>query len=405
MKQIAIIGGGPGGLMAAERLSAQPGRVVTLYDAMPSVGRKFLQAGRGGLNITHSKPLDEFICAYGERQTEIEPWIRAFPPQAVRDWVESFGIQTFVGSSGRVYPEDMKAAPLLRAWLKRLRAQGVQFAMRHRWTGWSDTGALRFQTPSSVVQCQADITLLALGGASWPHLGSTGEWTQAFEPSHLAPFLAANGGFEINWSAIFQAKCAGQPLKSVALKITDKHNQAWLQKGELLITKQGVEGSLIYQASRLIRDSLIADGKVDAELDLLPDVSHSRLEQKLAKPQGKLSLSNVFKRAGIDSLRLNLLREQLDNNALKEPARVAARLKAYPLAITQARPLSEAISSAGGLRFESLNKTSEIITRPGCYAIGEMLDWEAPTGGYLLTAVLAQARYVAQQIIAQQEIH
>lgn len=398
MKQVVIIGGGPGGLMAAEVLSQHPGLAVTVYDAMPSVGRKFLQAGRGGLNITHAKPFDDFMASYAEAKTQIEPWVRAFPPEAVRAWVEGFSIATFVGSSGRVYPQDMKAAPLLRAWLKRLRAQGVVFAMRHRWLGWDNAGALIFEAAQSHVTRSTDFTLLALGGASWPHLGSNGEWVQAFSADHIAPFLPANCGFDLNWSPAFKDRCAGQPLKSVILKVNTPQN-TWQQKGELLITEQGIEGSLIYKASRLLRDSLDEWGHVDAQLDLMPDTKLSGLEQKLCKPRGKLSLSNFFKRAGVDSLRLNLLREQLDNNELKQPMRVAARLKSYPLAIIKARPISEAISSAGGLKFESLNQSGEIISRPGCYALGEMLDWEAPTGGYLLTAVLAQARFVAQQIV------
>ena len=399
MKQIAIIGGGPSGLMAAEVLSQQAELNVCVYDAMPSVGRKFLQAGRGGLNITHSKPLDEFICAYGDRQTEVEPWIRAFPPQAVRAWVESFGINTFVGSSGRVYPEDMKAAPLLRAWLKRLRQQGVGFEMRHRWTGWNASNYLVFNTPQGNKTLHADICILALGGASWPHLGSDGLWINAFSTHQITPFLPANCGFEVTWSDIFKQHCAGHALKSVSLTVCHQDNQAWSQKGELLITEQGVEGSLIYKLSRPIRDGLSAQGTVSAQLDLMPDVTHLQLEAKLSKPHGKQSLSNALKRAGIDRLRLNLLREQLSNEQLKNPNIVAEQLKAYPLKLIRPRPIGEAISTAGGLRFESLKQSCEILDKPQCYALGEMLDWEAPTGGYLLTAVLAQAQFVAAHIL------
>lgn len=399
MKQIAIIGAGPGGLMAAEVLSQQPGLVVRVYDAMPSVGRKFLQAGRGGLNITHSKPIDEFMAAYGARQAQIEPWVQNFGSQAIRDWVQSFGIDTFVGSSGRVYPQDMKAAPLLRKWLHRLREQDVEFAMRHYWQGWSGDGALLFQTLEGQKSVQADQVILALGGASWPHLGSDGQWVKYFEPKHLSPFLPANAGFELTWSPIFKDKFAGQPLKSVALNVADYQGQQWYKKGECLITQAGLEGSLIYALSVPIRDSLLKKGQVEAYLDLMPDVSLDKLLVRLNKPRAKLSWSNHLKRAGLDAIRIHLLRENLDTHAAQDMQKVAMNLKHFELKLIAPRPINEAISTAGGLRFESLTEFSELTTRPGCYAIGEMLDWEAPTGGYLLTAVLAQARYVAQHII------
>ncbi|MBE0492806.1 MAG: TIGR03862 family flavoprotein [Thiomicrospira sp.] len=401
MKQIAIIGAGPGGLMAAEVLSKQPGLVVTVYDAMPSVGRKFLQAGRGGLNITHTKPMNEFMAAYGTRRAQIEPWIKNFGPNDIRNWVQSFGIDTFVGSSGRVYPQDMKAAPLLRKWLQRLREQGVQFAMRHHWQGWSNDGALVFQTLEGQKNIEADQVILALGGASWPHLGSDGQWVKYFEPDHITPLLPANCGFDLAWSAIFQDKFAGQPLKSVALNLTDYQGRVWHQKGECLITQAGIEGSLIYALSAPMRDSLLKQGQVEAYLDLMPDVSLDKLRQRLNKPRAKMSWSNQLKRAGLDAMRINLLRERLDANAAQDMQKVAHTLKHFELKLTAARPISEAISSAGGLTFESLSEFSELTTRPGGYAIGEMLDWEAPTGGYLLTAVLAQARYVAQHIVKQ----
>lgn len=401
MKQVAIIGAGPGGLMAAEVLSQQPGLVVTVYDVMPSAGRKFLQAGRGGLNITHSKPMDEFLAAYGARRVQVEPWIQSFGPQAIRDWVQSFGIDTFVGSSGRVYPQDMKAAPLLRKWLHRLREQGVQFAMRHHWQGWSGDGALLFQTLEGQKSVQADQVILALGGASWPHLGSDGQWIKHFEAEHITPLLPANCGFELTWSPLFKDKFAGQPLKSVALNLTDYQGRHRHKKGECLITQAGIEGSLIYALSAPIRDSLLKNGQAEAYLDLMPDVSLDKLMQRLNKPRAKMSWSNQLKRAGLDAMRINLLREKLDTNAAQDMQKVARTLKHFELKLTAARPISEAISSAGGLRFESLTEFSELTTRPGCYAIGEMLDWEAPTGGYLLTAVLAQARYVAQHIVKQ----
>lgn len=401
MQHIAIIGAGPGGLMAAEVLSQQPGLVVTVYDAMPSAGRKFLQAGRGGLNVTHSKPMDEFIAAYGARQMQVAPWIENFGPQAVRDWVQSFGIDTFVGSSGRVYPQDMKAAPLLRKWLHRLRTQGVQFSMRHQWQGWSQDDRLVFKTIQGIKPVQADKVILALGGASWPHLGSDGQWVAHFNTEQLAGFLPANCGFELAWSPIFKNKFAGQPLKSVALNLTDYQGRDWHQKGECLITQAGIEGSLIYALSAPIRDSLESKGTVDAYLDLMPDISAERLEQRLNKARAKMSWSNQLKRAGLDAIRIHLLREKLDANEAQDVQKVVETLKHFELRLSAARPISEAISTAGGLKFESLTAFSELTTRPGCYAIGEMLDWEAPTGGYLLTAVLAQARYVAQHLFKQ----
>lgn len=401
MKQIAIIGAGPGGLMAAEVLSQQPGLVVTVYDAMPSAGRKFLQAGRGGLNITHSKPMAEFMAAYGLRRPLIEPWIQNFGPDDICNWVKSFDIDTFIGSSGRVYPQDMKAAPLLRKWLHRVREQGVQFAMRHYWQGWSDQGSLLFKTPNGQEVVQADRVILALGGASWPHLGSDGNWVRYFEPEQIAKLLPANCGFELTWSPLFKDKFAGQPLKSVALKLTDYQQRVWQQKGECLITQTGIEGSLIYALSVPIRDSLLTNGQVEAYLDLMPDVSLAKLMQRLNKPRAKLSWSNHLKRAGLDAMRIHLLRENLDASAAQDMQKVATSLKHFELKLIAPRPISEAISTAGGLKFESLTAFSELTTRPGCYALGEMLDWEAPTGGYLLTAVLAQARYVAQHMIKQ----
>ena len=401
MKQIAIIGAGPGGLMAAEVLSQQPGLVVTVYDAMPSAGRKFLQAGRGGLNITHSKPMDEFMAAYGLRRPLIEPWIQNFGPDDICNWVKSFDIDTFIGSSGRVYPQDMKAAPLLRKWLHRLHEQGVQFAMRHYWQGWSDQGSLLFKTPNGQEVVQADRVILALGGASWPHLGSDGNWARYFETEQIAKLLPANCGFELAWSPLFKDRFAGQPLKSVALKLTDYQQRVWQQKGECLITQTGIEGSLIYALSVPIRDSLLTNGQVEACLDLMPDVSLEKLMQRLNKPRAKLSWSNHLKRAGLDAMRIHLLRENLDASATQDMQKVATSLKHFELKLIAPRPISEAISTAGGLKFESLTAFSELTTRPGCYALGEMLDWEAPTGGYLLTAVLAQARYVAQHMIKQ----
>jgi hypothetical protein len=398
MKQIAIIGAGPGGLMAAQVLSAQPGLQVTLYEAMPSAGRKFLQAGRGGLNLTHSEDFEVFVSRYGARAAQIRPWLQAFSPNDVRDWVAEFGLTTFVGSSGRVYSEQMKAAPLLRAWLARLRRQGLTMAMRHRWQGWCADGALWFVTPDGERRVVADAVVLALGGASWPHLGSDGGWTGFFNAEACAPWQPANCGFWQAWSPLFVQRFAGQPLKSVVLNVVDAHQQRWSKAGELMLTEQGVEGSLIYALSAPIRDTLRAQGQVAAELDLMPDVAEPTLCARLAKTAPKQSWSNRLKRAGVDGLRASLLREVLAGEALVDWARVAHRLKHYPLALAAPAPIAEAISSAGGLRFEALDEAGMVRSKPGVWCVGEMLDWEAPTGGYLLTAVLASAVFYAGHI-------
>jgi hypothetical protein len=406
MTEVAIIGAGPAGLMVAEQLSTDSRFKVTVFDAMPSAGRKFLQAGRGGLNITHAMPYDPFLAGYGAQQQRLKPWLDVFGPNQVRDWVQGFGMDTFVGSSGRVYPQDRKAAPLLRKWLQRLRHQGVSLLMRHQWQGWKDSSSskqrLQFQTPDGKQMITTDLVVLALGGASWPHLGSNGAWTDYFSADEIAPFLPANCGFEQAWSPIFHQQFAGQPLKNVRLTVLDAQQQAWSQVGECLITKAGIEGSLVYSLSRVIRDTLLVQGQVNATWDLFPALTEAQLLQRLSKPRGKLSMSNFLKRAGIDGVRLGLLRERYNsaqlNSALDTPERLAGLLKAYPLELTKPRPIAEAISSAGGVRFNHLDEVGQLITRPGCYCVGEMLDWEAPTGGYLLTAVLSQAVAVAQQI-------
>lgn len=408
MKQVAIIGAGPAGLMVAEQLSANPRFKITLFDAMPSAGRKFLQAGRGGLNITHSKPLNEFIAAYGDQAPQVKSWLQIFGPDQVRDWVHGFGIETFAGSSGRVYPADMKAAPLLRKWLVRLRQQGVEMRFRHRWLGWTAPLSmhrpygLRMLTSAGEVQYDADVVILALGGASWPHLGSDGRWADQFQSQDLAPFQPANCGFNQAWSPVFRERFAGQPLKNVVLSLVDAQQQTWTKQGECLVTDTGLEGSLIYAQSRMIRDTLLAQGQVKAYLDLLPAMSAEQLSARLAKTSNKLSLSNRCKRAGIDALRLGLLREALAPKDLTAASdaldRLVSLLKHYPLHLTSPRPIAEAISTAGGVKFEVLDEQGQLRHRPGCYCVGEMLNWEAPTGGYLLTAVLAQAVCVAQQL-------
>lgn len=394
---VAVIGGGPAGLMAAERLS-RAGVSVHLFDAMPSVGRKFLLAGKGGMNLTHAEALPAFLTRYGERAAQIGPLLDAFGPQAVRDWAEGLGIATFVGSSQRVFPTDMKAAPLLRAWLHRLRhpAQGgvpVTFHMRHRWTGWRDE-ALCFETPQRPLSVQARATLLALGGASWARLGSDGAWVpwlreQSIDVDALQP---SNCGFDVagGWTPFFAERFAGQPFKSVAIRATDSQGRAFHRKGEFVATATGVEGSLIYAASALLRDDIQRHGRARFELDLLPDRSPEQVLSHVAHPRGARSLSSHLKsRLGLDGIRMAIVNELLDKATLHEPARLAAALKAVPVEVVAARPIDEAISSAGGVRWDGLDEHLMVKTRPGLFCAGEMLDWEAPTGGYLLTACLA----------------
>ncbi|MGW8392360.1 TIGR03862 family flavoprotein [Pseudoduganella sp. HUAS MS19] len=377
----AIIGGGPAGLMAAESLAAAGVR-VDVYDAMPSVGRKFLLAGRGGMNITHSEPYEAFVARYGNRAAALRPMLDAFGPDALRAWVHGLGIDTFVGTSGRVFPTEMKAAPMLRAWLHRLRDSGVHFHQRHRWLGWAPDGSLRFETPEGERTARHGATLLALGGASWARLGSDGAWQPllAGRGVEIAPLVPANCGFDAGWSPHFSGKYAGQPLTTVAIGG---------RKGQMVVTATGVEGSLIYALSAGIRDRIAAHGSATIELDLLPDWPLERLQQELSHPRGSRSMSSFLQsRVHIKGVKTGLLHEVLDKEAFHDPQRVAATLKALPVTLRAPRPIDEAISSAGGVRFEALDGTM-LKAMPGVFVAGEMLDWEAPTGGYLLTACLA----------------
>ncbi len=381
-----IIGGGPAGLMAAEVLS-QNGIRVDLYDAMPSVGRKFLMAGKGGMNLTHSEPLDAFLSRYGARRARIEPLLATFGPTALRDWARGLGVDTFVGSSGRVFPTDMKAAPLLRAWLHRLRAAGVRFHVRHRWLGWDDAGRLRFATPQGEHTRGADATLLALGGASWARLGSDGAWVPWLEQRgvNVAKLRPANCGFNVGWSEHFRASHAGAPLKSVALSFAGE-----TRRGEFVVTEHGVEGSLIYAFSARLRDAIDATGSATLYLDLLPDFSPDRVMQEIAHPRGSRSLSNHLQsRLGLKGVKSGLLHECLEKTTFADPAQLAQAIKALPVRLIAPRPIDEAISSAGGVTFEALDENLMLRSLPGVFCAGEMLDWEAPTGGYLLTACFA----------------
>lgn len=390
--RIAIIGGGPAGLMAAEVLSALPGLAVDLYDAMPSVGRKFLMAGKGGMNITHSEPLPDFVGRYGAGAGQVAPWLAEFSPTAVRDWIHGLGIDTFVGTSGRVFPSGMKAAPLLRAWLHRLRSQRVRFHVRHRWLGWSGEG-LRFATPDGEIVVQAAATLLALGGGSWAKLGSDGAWVPVLCDSgiEVAPLKPANCGFDVAWSPFFSERFAGQPVKPVVATCAGQSRQ-----GEFNITATGIEGGLVYALSAPLRDALAHDGHAVLMLDLAPGRSVERLAADLARPRGRDTLANhLRRRAGIEGVKAALLRELCPPETLAAPALLAAAIKALPVPVVAARPLDEAISTAGGVRFAALNEALMLRGKPGVFCAGEMVDWEAPTGGYLLTACLASGRVAA----------
>jgi uncharacterized flavoprotein (TIGR03862 family) len=404
MKNVIVVGGGPAGLMAAEVLSGA-GVAVHLYDAMPSVGRKFLLAGKGGLNLTHSEPPGLFASRYGVRRAQIEPLLQDFDGAQVRHWAESLGVATFVGSSGRVFPSDMKAAPLLRAWLQRLRhpAQGpaVQFHMRHRWTGWdTDTAPatqLVFDGPAGTVQAQADAVVLALGGASWARLGSDGAWVPWLQTRGvaLAPLLPANCGFDVQggWSEHFRNRFAGQPFKSVAIHMSFGAGVGFQRKGEFVATATGVEGSLIYAASSLLRDQILSHGQATFQLDLLPDQALEKVLSEVRHPRGTRSLSSHLKsRLGIEGIKAAILYELLGKDQINDPVPLSAAIKALPVTLVAARPIDEAISSAGGVRFEAMNRQLMLTQLPGVFCAGEMLDWEAPTGGYLLTACLASGR-------------
>ena len=395
---VAIIGGGPAGLMAAEVLG-QAGVSVDLYDAMPSVGRKFLLAGVGGMNITHAEDYGAFVGRYGERAEQLRPLLDAFPPDALRDWIHGLGIDTFVGSSGRVFPTDMKAAPLLRAWLKRLRENGVRIHNRQRWLGWDDHGALRIAGPEGETRVDAHATLLALGGGSWVRLGSDGAWVPllAARGVAIAPLQPANCGFEVaGWSAHLREKFAGAPLKTVSLALPG----VTPRKGEFVLTATGIEGSLVYALSAQIRDTINRDGVATVLLDLLPDRTQSQIASALAKPRGSQSMAkHLHRQLKLDGVKAALLRELTDAATFQDPQALATAIKALPIRLLRPRPLDEAISSAGGVPFDALDDNLMLQRLPGVFCSGEMLDWEAPTGGYLLTACFASGRYAAEGML------
>lgn len=398
---VAIIGGGPAGLMAAETISEQ-GYPVDIYDGMPSVGRKFLLAGVGGLNITHSEPFEHFLTRYGPRQADMTPWLEAFSPERLRQWVHQLGIDTFVGSSGRVFPTQMKAAPLLRAWLHRLRQGGVQLHVRHRWLGWHPQGGLRLATPDGERLAAPAATVLALGGASWPRLGSDGQWVTLLQQPGvpLAPLQPANCGFDIDWSEHFRERFAGQPLKTVAITLPNHAGEPARRLGECVISRHGIEGSLIYALARSLRETINQTGSATLWLDLAPDRDISWLATELSRPRGSRSLSSHLQsRTGIKGVKAGLLREALPAETLSDPRQLAAGIKQLPLRLRSPRPLDEAISTAGGVCFEALDEWLMLRARPGVFCAGEMLDWEAPTGGYLLTGCLASGRAAGRGVL------
>ena len=390
-RHVAIIGGGPAGLMAAEVLS-QAGVKVDLYDGMPSVGRKFLLAGVGGMNITHSEAYPAFLSRYAERAPQMAPLLRAFDADGLCQWIHELGIETFVGSSGRVFPTDMKAAPLLRAWLKRLRESGVVIHTRHRWLGWQADGQLLVDSPEGQKQLNPDAVLLALGGGSWARLGSDGAWLPllAERGVDLAPLQPSNCGFDVaGWSEVLRSKFAGAPLKNIAIAL--EHSTPRL--GECVITATGIEGSLIYAWSAPIREAINQQGEATILIDLLPGKPVDKIQAALAKPRGSRSMSkHLHSQLGIDGVKAALLRELAPAECFNDPAQLAQAIKALPLKLIKARPLDEAISSAGGVRFEAVDENLMLRQLPGVFCAGEMLDWEAPTGGYLLTACFASGR-------------
>jgi len=398
-QKIAIIGGGPAGLMAAEVLS-QAGIQVDLYDAMPSVGRKLLLAGIGGLNITHSEDYKKFCGRYGAAQAALQPALDQFTPEALRAWAQALGIDTFVGTSGRVFPKEMKAAPLLRAWLHRLRQNGVRFHVRHRWQGWADDGALQLTGPEGDLRIQPDATILALGGASWPKLGSDGRWVALLEEKGIqtSPLQSANCGFAVPWSALLKQKFSGEPLKSVAIAFTDHTNHVHHQQGECMVSREGIEGSLIYALSRPLRETINARGSATFYIDLAPDRTAEKILDTLCR-RGSKSLSSYLKSAlGFSGVKTALLYEVLGKEQINDLKTLAATIKALPITVHATRPIAEAISTAGGICFSDIDQNFMIKKLPGVFVAGEMLDWEAPTGGYLLNGCLATGLHAGRGV-------
>jgi uncharacterized flavoprotein (TIGR03862 family) len=401
-RRVAIIGGGPAGLMAAETVRAA-GHQVDVYEAKGSPGRKFLIAGKGGLNLTHSDAHEVFVARYRERASEVGAWLADFDGPALRDWALGFGVETYVGSSGRVFPVDRKAAPLLRGWVRRLKEQGVRLHVQHRWTGWADDGALRFETPEGEVTVQADAVVLAMGGGSWPQLGSDAAWVAplAARGIDMAPLQSANCGFDVDWTAYFRDRQAGAPLKPLVAHWIALDGQPRTLQGECVISADGIEGSLIYAMAADLRDTLARDGAVTLHLDLLPGQTEAQLLDKLQRPrQGRSFGEHLRRQLGLGGVKSALLFEVLGKDAGQLPAdRIAAALKRLPLSLLRPRPMAEVISTAGGVRLEALDAQLMLRQMPGTFCAGEMLDWEAPTGGYLLTACFASGLRAGRGVI------
>ncbi len=389
---VAVIGAGPAGLMAAERLSAA-GCAVTVYDRMPSAGRKFLMAGRGGLNLTHSEPLSRFLPRYGDAAPMVADAIAGFPPDALRAWAEALDQPTFVGSSLRVFPRAMKASPLLRAWLRRLAGQGVEFRFRADWRGWTEHGALRFDTPAGALETMPDAIILALGGASWPRLGANGAWTAilAARGIAIAPLLPANCGFVHHWTELFRARFAGHVLNNVAPRFDGRAS-----RGDIVVSEYGIEGGAVYPLASLLRDAILRDGAATLSLDLRPDIPVARLTERLAAARQRETIGNVLRKsASLSPVAIGLLREATANLLPRAPADLAALIKQVPIRLSAAQSLERAISTVGGIRLAELDPGFMLRALPGVFAAGEMLDWEAPTGGYLLQACFATATAAA----------
>lgn len=399
-RSVAVIGGGPAGLVAAEFL-VRAGARVTVYDQMPSLGRKFLMAGRGGLNLTHSESLETFLTRYADIDPLLREAIETYPPAALRAWSDTLGQPTFVGTSGRVFPTVLKASPLLRTWLMRLNNLGVEFKLRHRWEGWDDDGNLRFTTTSGGVTAEPDATVLALGGGSWPKLGSNARWVEILHAEDIAttPLRASNCGFTTAWSDVFKG-FEGQPLKNIGIAFKGRS-----VRGEAMITRQGIEGGAIYALSSAIRDAIMRDGTANITIDLMPEINAAKLTERLSKSRGKQSLSNFLrKQTHLSAVSLGLLRETAMARGLPLPAmnaeKLAGLIKAAPVTLTGVQPIETAISTAGGVSFGELDERFMLTRYPGIFVAGEMLDWDAPTGGYLLQASFATGAAAARGVIA-----
>ena len=392
-RKVVVIGGGPAGLMAAET-ARDAGAEVAVYEQMPSVARKFLIAGKGGLNLTHSEPFDDFVSRYPSGTAEVRSWLLPFSADALRAWAHDLGYETVIGSSGRVFPADFKAGPLLRAWVRRLRGKGIEIHVGHRWLGWNEQGQLRIAAPEGEIAVDATAVVLATGGGSWPELGADGAWVETLREVDIevAELQPSNCGFERGWSAHLKERFAGKPVKSVSVRLASQPRKSAIV-GEFIVTDYGVEGSAIYALSARLRDAIAADGRVELLLDLVPDRSADAVHQALARDRGKRTLSEHLRRTlGIDGVKTALLYEVLGKEALADPVTLGHAIKRLPITLLRPRPLAEAISSAGGVRFDALTPELMLRRRPKVWCAGEMIDWEAPTGGYLLTACFASGR-------------